>query len=135
MSTWKCGRQWDDRGIRTAELVCACRKDAEAVIAKRHLSAESCGHRRIGRSKLDWLDFMTDALTITGVRNSRRRQIKVKQSHCRSGHALRVPEVRGSHFSRQSAHEGGRVVRPTHRSSLPPGNIPSTHFCYRLSQP
>jgi hypothetical protein len=30
---------------------------------------------------------------------------------------------------RQSAHEGGKVVSPTHRPSLPPGNIPGTHFC------
>jgi hypothetical protein len=25
-------------------------------------------------------------------------------------------------------------VRPTHRSPLPPGNIPGSHFCYRLSR-
>jgi hypothetical protein len=30
---------------------------------------------------------------------------------------------------RQSAHEGGKVVSPTHRPPLPPGNIPGTHFC------
>ena len=38
-------------------------------------------------------------------------------------------------MSRQSAHEGGTVVSPTHRPSLPPGNIPGTHFCSRLIQP
>jgi hypothetical protein len=29
-----------------------------------------------------------------------------------------------------------KVISPTHRSSLspPPGNIPDTHFCYRMSQ-
>jgi hypothetical protein len=27
------------------------------------------------------------------------------------------------------------VVSPTHRPPLPPGNIPGTHFCFRLSQP
>jgi hypothetical protein len=26
------------------------------------------------------------------------------------------------------------VVSPTHRPPLPPGNIPGTYFCYRLSQ-
>jgi len=36
---------------------------------------------------------------------------------------LRLPE------SRQSAHEGGKVVSPTHQPSLPPGNIPGSHFC------
>jgi hypothetical protein len=43
---------------------------------------------------------------------------------------LRLPD-----FLRQSAHEGGRVVSPTHRPPLPPGNIPGTHFCNRLSRP
>ena len=29
----------------------------------------------------------------------------------------------------KTAHEGGRVVSPTHRPPLPPGNIPGAHFC------
>jgi hypothetical protein len=36
---------------------------------------------------------------------------------------LRLPDFR------QSAHEGGKVVSPTHQPPLPPGNIPGTHFC------
>jgi hypothetical protein len=31
--------------------------------------------------------------------------------------------------------EGGKVVRPTHLPPLPQGNIPDTHFYYRLRQP
>ena len=34
-----------------------------------------------------------------------------------------------SQISRESAHEGGKVVSPMHRPPLPPGNIPGTHFC------
>jgi hypothetical protein len=52
---------------------------------------------------------------------------------------LTGPEVsrrlRFPYFLRQSAHEGGKVVRPMHRPPLHQGNIPGTHFCYRLSRP
>jgi hypothetical protein len=34
--------------------------------------------------------------------------------------ALRVPGRRGSQVFRQSAHECGKVVSPTHRQPLPP---------------
>ena len=35
----------------------------------------------------------------------------------------------GSKFTRQSAHESGKVVSRKHRPPLPPGNIPGTHVC------
>ena len=60
---------------------------------------------------------------------------KGKLSHYRPGQTLRVPGVWGSQISRQSAHEGGKVLSLTHRRSLPPRNLPGTHFCYRLSRP
>jgi hypothetical protein len=60
---------------------------------------------------------------------------KVKQSLYSPWQAVRVPGVWGSQILRQSAHEGGKVVSPMHRSPLPPWNIPGTQFCQRLSQP
>ena len=33
------------------------------------------------------------------------------------------------------AQDGGKVVSCTRRPPLPPGNVPGTHFCYRLSRP
>jgi len=46
---------------------------------------------------------------------------------------LGLQEVEATRISRQSAHEGGKVVNPTHLPSLPPPPLPGdnlvTHFC------
>jgi hypothetical protein len=42
---------------------------------------------------------------------------------------LGLQDVQTLRISRQSAHEGGKVVSPTHRPPLPSGKIPGTHFC------
>jgi hypothetical protein len=45
-------------------------------------------------------------------------KIKIKQSHYMPEQALRFPGFRGFQISRQSTHEGSKVVSPTHRPPL-----------------
>ena len=45
--------------------------------------------------------------------------ITVQSSRYRPGQVLIVPEGCGFQISRQSAHEGGKVVSPSHRPPLP----------------
>jgi hypothetical protein len=54
---------------------------------------------------------------------------RVKLSHYRPGQALRAPGIEGPRISRQSLREGVKVVSPTHRPPISPGNIPGTHLC------
>ena len=42
---------------------------------------------------------------------------------------LDFQEVDTARINRQSEYEGGKVVSPTHWLTLPPGDIPGTHFC------
>ena len=51
------------------------------------------------------------------------RTVKGAAIPYRSGQTLRFPGVCGSQISRQSAHEGGKVVSPTHRPPLCPQEI------------
>jgi len=52
-----------------------------------------------------------------------------KQSLYRHRQNLGLQKVETPGISRQSVHEGGKVVSPTHRSPLTSGDIPGTRFC------
>jgi hypothetical protein len=46
-----------------------------------------------------------------------------------------LQETEAPRISRQSAHEGGKVVSSTHQPPLPPRDISGAYFCYSLSRP
>jgi hypothetical protein len=70
-----------------------------------------------GRGDVNWntkskeLNFTADTVLV---------KKKVKLSRYRPEQAQRVPEGWGSQISRQSTHEGGKVVSHMHRPPLPP---------------
>jgi hypothetical protein len=61
--------------------------------------------------------------------------VKVKQSYYRPGQPLRVSGVWGSHISSSRHMEVARLATLRAGRFYHPGNIPGTHFCYRLGRP
>jgi hypothetical protein len=133
VSSYKLDQQWEESSLKGT---CACRNfwplRLHYVVIVEH-----------------WKDFLWKAWLEIGTPKVTCRIfcgfslkglywiINDKQSKVIAVHALRVPGGWGSQISRQSAQRGGKVVSPTYRPPLPPGNIAGTHFCDRLrrSQP
>jgi hypothetical protein len=88
---------------------------------RRPRSVETCCLSNSYWKCIKWKVVLTVLVRYSSMQ---RNGIKVKQSHYRPWKALRVPGGWGSQIVRQSAHEGGKVVSPTHRPPLSPGNIP-----------
>jgi hypothetical protein len=75
------------------------------------------------------LDCTVTARNFLRVKIKLKAKVNVKKFLYVPGKTLRVPGGRGTQTSRQSAHEGGKLVSPKHLLHLPPGNIPGAHFC------
>ena len=78
---------------------------------------------------MDLEDVDTTSTTETSNYVDRRKKKKIKQYNYKPRQAQGIPGGCGSKISRQSTYEGGKVVSPTHRPPLPPGNIPGILFC------
>jgi hypothetical protein len=53
---------------------------------------------------------------------------EITLSHYMPDRPFGLQEAEAQRICRQSAHEGGKVVSPTHRPPLPPGGIPGVHL-------
>jgi len=59
---------------------------------------------------------------------------KLKLCNYKPGHALGLQDIEASRIFRHLAHEGGRVVSPSHWPPLPQGDIPGTQFLLDAEQ-
>jgi hypothetical protein len=69
--------------------------------------------------------FSTEITPLTRINVGRKRE-KLKESLDR---LWSFQEVEAPGIPKQSAHKVCKVVSPKHQPTLPPGNIPGTHFC------
>ena len=79
------------------------------------------------------------------VKHQGKKSLQCQQMHCSTimYKAISLQAQTGPEGSRRlrppdfmtTAQDGGKIVSPTHRTPLLPGNIPGTHFCQMLSRP
>ena len=105
---------------------CLKRRPREANIFHLHPLASACRSEErfcilfTCAKKLQLLIYMLLMIRWITKQITQHPALKVKQSLYSPWQAQRVPGGWGSQVPRQSAHEGGKVVSPTHRPSLHP---------------
>jgi len=67
------------------------------------------------------LDDITMPVNLTMLEGKGKASQLQAWTGCKSSRRFRIPDFK--------THEGGKLVSPTYRPPLPPGNIPGTHFC------
>jgi hypothetical protein len=95
----------------------------DTIVGMLHRSVSTCSLHLVQQKDARMCDDAIPSVRTSihlSYRTCVKVKVKVKQSHYRLG---------GSQMSRQSAHESGKFVSPTHRPPLSPGNISGTHFC------
>jgi len=88
--------------------ICKCRCKDGAKLPEFYKSGSSLSSSLMSESRIDAMSS---------------KKLRLKVSHYRPGHALKVPGVEAFRIPRQSLHDGGKGYRTTHQAPLSPAEM------------